>query len=523
MTSLLPCLQSARSLVRDSTMKRVCLLVVLFATTGVLANEISEDGSYGVYDTSEDTVHFDDSSVDYATCIAEGTCEPLDMSDEPVDEGYLQDSQYSRRYVPDSHYSKMCNKLGMQMQELETLHPELKNLKLKLLRMLDESGSGFKMHCNKGESIITKLLDSVIYLAEKLKADFSKVPVVVSTSIPSEEIIAEEHDVPVQVGSVRGIPGEHYPNYSEVPLTSFSCSDKMYIPGFYADLETGCQVFHVCYEHRRESFLCPVGTIFNQPILACDYWYSSNCSQAPLYYDVNAKETKNIEISKDVSNIGHLITTIIEGDKPKHIAPEIEIPKGDFNDLLKFLPIKAKIVEFEQPAVIKPKPVVVLPKPVVFKPKPLPLVKPKLVVKAAMKIPLGKAAIKLPIAKAKFAALPVVKTKVVSAAVPVMKAKVAVPLVKAKVAVPIIKSKFVAMPLMKTKYAAASVPVFKAKTTAKVIPFVKLTAKKSKVVAGVPLMKAKFAKSAVISPMTKKALALGYMKLLKAKKLALMG
>lgn len=133
------------------------------------------------------------------------------------------------------------------MQELEALHPELKNLILQLVKMLDAPGSGFDLECKNGESIITKILNLVIYLAEKLKADFAnisyeEIPVEVSTSIPSEEIIAEEHDVPVQVGSVRGIPGEHYPNYSEVPITSFSCSDKKYIPGFYADLETGCQV-----------------------------------------------------------------------------------------------------------------------------------------------------------------------------------------------------------------------------------------------------------------------------------------
>lgn len=188
--------------------------------------------------------------MDYGTCIAEGTCVPVDMPEsteypyidgETAGDGYHQDSSY-RRYVPDSHYSKLCHKLGRHMQELESLHPELKNLKMKLLRMLDESGSGFKLHCNEGESIIAKLLDSVIFLAEKLKTEFSRIPIVVSTSIPSEEIIAEEHDVPIQVGSVRGIPGEHYPNYSEVPLTSFSCADKEFIPGFYADLETGCQV-----------------------------------------------------------------------------------------------------------------------------------------------------------------------------------------------------------------------------------------------------------------------------------------
>ncbi|GIX85156.1 hypothetical protein CDAR_100221 [Caerostris darwini] len=81
----------------------------------------------------------------------------------------------------------------------------------------------------------------------------------------------------LQVGSIRGIPGIHFPDYDEIPITNFTCADKC-IPGFYADLDTGCQVFHVCWPHRMESFLCPIGTIFNQAILSCDYWYSVNCS-----------------------------------------------------------------------------------------------------------------------------------------------------------------------------------------------------------------------------------------------------
>lgn len=59
------------------------------------------------------------------------------------------------------------------------------------------------------------------------------------------EIIAEDdepHAQIPQVGSMRGIPGVHYPNYTEIPITSFTCADKKYVPGFYADPETACQV-----------------------------------------------------------------------------------------------------------------------------------------------------------------------------------------------------------------------------------------------------------------------------------------
>ncbi|GIX95573.1 hypothetical protein CEXT_255311 [Caerostris extrusa] len=113
-----------------------------------------------------------------------------------------------------------------------------------------------------------------------LDIDYSRQPQTVSLDRSGElmDIDDPEYDwQTLQVGSVRGIPGIHFPDYDEIPITNFTCADKC-LPGFYADLDTGCQVFHVCWPHRRESFLCPIGTIFNEAILSCDYWYSVNCS-----------------------------------------------------------------------------------------------------------------------------------------------------------------------------------------------------------------------------------------------------
>lgn len=49
------------------------------------------------------------------------------------------------------------------------------------------------------------------------------------------------------------------------------------------------QVFHACWPLRIESYLCPVGTTFNQQMLSCDYWFNSTCSLAPDYYNVNLR------------------------------------------------------------------------------------------------------------------------------------------------------------------------------------------------------------------------------------------
>ena len=56
--------------------------------------------------------------------------------------------------------------------------------------------------------------------------------------------------------------------------------------GFYADPETDCQGYHVCMPFfggkvdRKMSFLCPNGTIFNQELFVCDWWWVYICPYA---------------------------------------------------------------------------------------------------------------------------------------------------------------------------------------------------------------------------------------------------
>ncbi|KAK7085962.1 hypothetical protein SK128_013562, partial [Halocaridina rubra] len=93
-------------------------------------------------------------------------------------------------------------------------------------------------------------------------------------------------------GYIAGIPGRagrDYPILSYIPLTSFGCDLVADYPGYYADMEAGCQVFHICHRNgRQDSFLCPNGTIFNQKYFVCDWWYNFQCEDAPFFYPVNA-------------------------------------------------------------------------------------------------------------------------------------------------------------------------------------------------------------------------------------------
>jgi len=45
---------------------------------------------------------------------------------------------------------------------------------------------------------------------------------------------------------IPGIPWKDYPLFSSVPHTSFKCGYTQF-PGFYADIEAGCQVYYINY------------------------------------------------------------------------------------------------------------------------------------------------------------------------------------------------------------------------------------------------------------------------------------
>ena len=48
------------------------------------------------------------------------------------------------------------------------------------------------------------------------------------------------------------------------------------------------QVWHQCFADRTWAFLCPNGTIFNQEIFTCVWWFDFDCSTAESFYSLNA-------------------------------------------------------------------------------------------------------------------------------------------------------------------------------------------------------------------------------------------
>ncbi|XP_037791622.1 extensin-like, partial [Penaeus monodon] len=87
--------------------------------------------------------------------------------------------------------------------------------------------------------------------------------------------------------SVPGEPGDDYPIFGwPIPQTAFTCVGK--VAGFYADVETRCQVFHVCnIDGSGIKFLCPNGTIFNQEHFTCEWWNQVSCGDAESFFNLN--------------------------------------------------------------------------------------------------------------------------------------------------------------------------------------------------------------------------------------------
>ncbi|XP_055350270.1 U-scoloptoxin(01)-Er1a-like [Paramacrobiotus metropolitanus] len=80
------------------------------------------------------------------------------------------------------------------------------------------------------------------------------------------------------------MPGESYPVLAEIPVSiKFDCV-ALTSPGFYADVDTRCQVFHRCeINGNMTSYLCTNTTVFNQITLVCDYFFNVDCEKFAQY------------------------------------------------------------------------------------------------------------------------------------------------------------------------------------------------------------------------------------------------
>ncbi|XP_076315513.1 uncharacterized protein LOC143228060 [Tachypleus tridentatus] len=92
----------------------------------------------------------------------------------------------------------------------------------------------------------------------------------------------------------KGIPfngGFFYNREAAFQFDHFRC-ENYDLPGHYADIEKGCQIFHFCDANKRHTaFMCPPGTLFNQPVQACDWAYRVRCASSGRFFKLNGRVT----------------------------------------------------------------------------------------------------------------------------------------------------------------------------------------------------------------------------------------
>ncbi|OQR72227.1 cuticular protein-like, partial [Tropilaelaps mercedesae] len=84
--------------------------------------------------------------------------------------------------------------------------------------------------------------------------------------------------------------------FTQTIQTNFQCPRGR--PGYYADIQNECRVFHICHEYSmpngephsvRYSQFCPPGTVFDQLTLTCNFvWAAVPCGSANQFFYVNS-------------------------------------------------------------------------------------------------------------------------------------------------------------------------------------------------------------------------------------------
>ncbi|XP_053674041.1 uncharacterized protein LOC128724337 [Anopheles nili] len=121
--------------------------------------------------------------------------------------------------------------------------------------------------------------------SEKFRRDITQLPLSLGSRTNMLKNEGYNAASSVEMDSYQGLvgrPGIDFPVLTEIPRTVFDC--KNHGNGYFADLETRCQVFHICDDGKKISFLCPNGTIFRQLDLICDWWFKVDCAATPNHF-----------------------------------------------------------------------------------------------------------------------------------------------------------------------------------------------------------------------------------------------
>ena len=104
-------------------------------------------------------------------------------------------------------------------------------------------------------------------------------------------------------------------------------------------------MFHVCHDGRKFSFLCPNGTIFDQKVFVCNWWFNVDCAASADFYNLNAQIGVVPEKPATSTSNG--------GGEPLSVAPSVVDTQQVANPNLEYLPpveVAKQPVKAEPPA-----------------------------------------------------------------------------------------------------------------------------------------------------------------------------
>jgi len=117
----------------------------------------------------------------------------------------------------------------------------------------------------------------------------SVIVVMVGMALLLDQVVGQEVE-----GSATGLPAG-YEDILSRPYNpdSFSCEGQDY--GYYADVESACEIFHICLPIQdnegivtstaKYSFFCGNGTVFDQQALVCNHADDAfPCEESPSLY-----------------------------------------------------------------------------------------------------------------------------------------------------------------------------------------------------------------------------------------------
>lgn len=114
-------------------------------------------------------------------------------------------------------------------------------------------------------------------------------------NIPPMPIMIKRQNPAEKVEQETRVPESRHDD-EDMTMTNFTCDDKPYIPGLYADMEADCQMFHLCMKKIVDHFMCPTGSTFDQKYLVCRREGKEHCKQSPSFYVRNAKVLQSFHI-----------------------------------------------------------------------------------------------------------------------------------------------------------------------------------------------------------------------------------